>query len=140
MLSEPNFYFKEIGTIFNDCQESAVTHKKNLKSFFKVLNNASESIDLLIFSFIQHLNQILACPLTIKDGHVWVSNSMTFLQLLFESILQKIDNDDGLLKFSSFLLKYLFQGVDSKEKYVRSRVVKILACFSSYVSKSDSLL
>ena len=135
MLStEPSshFYFKQIGSILNDCQESTATHRKNIKVFSKLLLASDDSLDLLIFSFIRHLNQVLSSPHSKKDGHIWVENAMSFFQQLVQQVLVS-NTGQECTQFSTFLIKYLLQGVEAKEKHVRCRIVRMLSFFSCFL-------
>lgn len=134
-----HYYFKEIGSILNDCQESTVTHKKNVKLFSKLLFAAKESLDLLIFSFIRHLNQVLSSPYSKKDGHIWVENAIVFFQLLIQTLLTNNDGEE-CTRFSSFLVKYLLQGVEAKERHIRCRILTLLSFFAKFVKSNGDLM
>lgn len=130
----------DISHIFNDCQSSHSSYRK-LCQDLRHVQTQNKSSQQFIFDFIKHLNQILAC----KKNEPWVQKSLklitSFIQFSYGRDLQKSTSDDSIhFRFTEFMIKYLLQGVESKEKYVRSRICHILSCcMYSLDEMSDAL-
>src|SRR5262245_56738615 len=135
----------EIAQIFNACQQPHISYRKLCQDLMQIQipNKSSPQLQQqFLFDFIKHLNQLLFY----KRSEQWIQKSLklftNFIQFGYERELQhgNTSNDSIHFQFTEFLVKYLLQGVESKEKHVRSRVCHVLSCcIYSLDEMSDSL-
>lgn len=119
----------EIAICFNDSQVTAASHRKNSLNLQKVQQlhqGESQWEEHFFHEFVRHLNNVLS----IKRNDDLYNRLMKFITAFISLPAEK---DDGRHeRFVENVCRYLFNGVDAKDKHVRTRCCQLISiCLSN---------
>ncbi|ODQ81013.1 hypothetical protein BABINDRAFT_170716 [Babjeviella inositovora NRRL Y-12698] len=137
-----------IAQIFQDAQMTVSGHRKQVILLKRIHSRAVELEfeDEFNMFFTKLLNKVLP----IKRGERVAENIAKFCLSYVASIqpgteekpgtAEKLDEDDHVSRFTSYILKHLLRGLEAKQKNVRYRAIQFITVIMSGVSEMDEEL
>lgn len=123
-ISDPAEIKSVMRHVFNDAQANALGHRKLivvLKHLWRKLQELSATSQFIHF-FTQLINYVLPC----KRGEKSADRIVKFVGQFVGELSRDEDSHD-LVQMVNYLMLHLIRGAHSRDKYVRYRVVQMIA-------------